>query len=164
MTATIQVPQHLAEYARNLFGTGRGDGSVRFPYSTVTYHLLVDGMSRQRDGQPPVTGNLVVVLPSPDAADEGVTKNPRYYCHIPIRTQHLIGASLRHRFNYEFLTMMTENELRGRPVPHLTMIRRWLRSRGIRSISEDALVKKFRRYRRLLYPKTVRKYEKKARR
>ena len=162
-TTLISVPPHLAEYAKNSFASGRGDGSVVFPSHSTLHHALVDGMRRPLPGEPAATGNLLVVLPWSRLADEGPVKNPFYYCRVSHEAACRIAIALRHRFNYEFLTLMMDNELHGRPETHLRLIRRFLRSHGIRSLSEDALVKKFRRYRMLVCPRRVRKYTKKRR-
>lgn len=162
-TALIKVDAYLEEYAKNCFASGLGDGSVKFPYTSTMYHCLVEGMSKQvPSGGGARDGNLMVVLPSADTADGGPVKNPRWYRYVTQRAAALINAALKRRFYYEFLTEMMRNELQGRPVPHLTLVRRFLRRNGIRSLSEDALLKKFQRYRRKISPGKVRKYHKKC--
>ena len=57
--------------------------------------------------------------------------------------------------------MMIENEERGRPIRQIDVVCRFLSDHSITSISEDALLQNFKRFRARLRSKFVRKPEKK---
>ena len=119
-------------------------------------------MAKRRTDQPAVVdGNLSIVLPRRRTVEEGVVKNPAYYNYLSPTAAMLIERHLRRRFNFEFHQLMMENEEQGRPKTQLVLVQQFLRRHRLASISEEALLKNFQRYRRLLYPKTPRKYQKK---
>lgn len=160
---SIRIEPYLAEYARSLFGCGRADGAVRIPSSSGLYHLVYDGMARRGGESDPEDGNLSIVLPC-RSQHEGDTdaplKNPRYYNWLPLSSVRRIEEYLRRLFNFEFHQVMMDNEERGRPNTLVDTVQYFMRRHGLKSVGEDALLKNFQRFRRRVYPKKVRKYEK----
>ena len=90
-------------------------------------------------------------------------KNPHYYNYLSPQACRRVENYLRMRFNLEFHEVMMENEDQGRPLRHLDVVRRFLHRHRLTAISEDALLKNFRRFRHRVYPKKVRTYRKTAR-
>lgn len=160
--ARIRIEPYLAEYARNVFSTGRQDGAVRIPDTSDLYHLVYELMDKPRaDHKDPVDANLAIVLPKRRVVVDGPVKSPDYYNALSGNSAKLIEVYLRRRFNYEFHELMIENEERGRPQRQIDVVCWFMKSRGIRSISEDALLQNFKRFRARIRSKFVRKPEKK---
>lgn len=158
---TIRIESYLAEYAKNKFAEGGMDGAIRIPYNSEFYHCVWEHMAKRRADQPLLTdGNLRILLPSRRTAEDGPVKNPAYYNYLsPVAVQ-LIERFLRRQFNYEFHQMMLDNENHGRPVRQQDMVADFIRRYRLESITEDALLKSFQRYRQRLHPRKPRKYEK----
>lgn len=157
----IRIEPYLAEYAQNLFGLGRKDGSIKIPYISELHFLVWELMAKPRANQlSPENGNLAIVLPTRRECEGELRKNPRYYNYLSPDAARKVEAWLRRRFNFEFHELMIDNEVKGRPRQHLDLVRWFMRRRGLKSITEDALIRNFRRYRRRISPKTVRKYTK----
>ena len=72
-----------------------------------------------------------------------------------------IEEHIRLLFNFEFHRLMIENEELGRPLRNQDVVDNFIRRYSLKSISPDALLKNFYRYRQRLFPKTPRKYQKK---
>lgn len=160
-TTLIFIEPYLAEYCRNLYSCGRKDGAVRIPYTSDLYHLVWEQMSKRPDGyQSPAAGNLCILLPTSRECDDDSRKNPLYYNYLSDRAVRMIERWLYRAFNFEFHGVMMENEHCGRPMTHLELVRQFIRQHGLKSITEDALIKNFQRYRRHIFPKKVRKYKK----
>ena len=158
---SIRIEPYLAEYARSVFDVDRQTGAVRIPYTSELYHCVWEHMAKRRVDQPQVTdGNLCIILPSRRVVDEGVVKNPAYYNYLSPTAAMLIERHLRLRFNYEFHQTMLENEKQGRPSHQYQVAHKFMRQHNLESISEEALLKNFQRYRNRLYPKKARKYKK----
>ena len=160
--AHIRITPYLAEYARNLYNAGRSDGAIKIPYTSDLYHLVYELMDRRRADHVDVADtNLSIILPSRrECYGDCVLKNPRYYNHLSIRSSRYIEDWLRRCFNFEFHELMMRNEERGRPQRQLDVVSWFMKSHGIKSISEDALLMNFKRFRRRIQPNFVRKYEK----
>ena len=157
----ISVEPYLAEYAQIKFHSGGRDDAVRIPYNSEFYHCVWEHMAKRRADHPSQTeGNLRILLPSRRSPVDGPIKNPLYYNYLSPTAVMLIERFLRRQFNYEFHQMMLDNENKGRPVRQLDLVLTFIRKYRLQSISEDALLKNFQRYRQLLYPRTPRKYRK----
>lgn len=162
---SVRVEPYLAEYAQSVYGCGRQDGAVKIPYTSTLYHVLWYNMHRRpADCVDPADGNLRILLPDSRmlARDEGMRKNPRYWNWLPPRGVQAIEHCLLSQFNYEFRTSMMENEESGRPCNQFEVVWQFMHRHRLTQITEDALLKNFQRYRRKLYPKRVRKYDKKT--
>ena len=149
-TTLIFIEPYFAEYCRNLYSCGRKDGAVRIPYTSDLYHLVWEQMSKRPEGyQSPAAGNLCILLPTRRECDDDSRKNPLYYNYLSDRAVRMIERWLYRAFNFG-----------GRPMTHLELVRQFIRQHGLKSITEDALIKNFQRYRRHIFPKKVRKYKK----
>lgn len=158
---TISIEPYLAEYAQMKFADGGRNGAIRIPYNSEFYHCVWEHMAKRRVNQVVRTdGNLGILLPSRRLAEDGPVKNPAYYNYLsPVAVQ-MIERYLRRQFNYEFHQLMLDNENNGRPVRQQDLVADFIRRYRLESISEDALLKSFQRYRQRLHPRKPRKYEK----
>jgi len=159
--ASIRIEPYLAEYAKNCWGSARRNGAIKIPYTSEFYHLVYELMAKPSANAHEWTDtNLDIILPHRTQCEDGVLKNIRYYYYLSPKSALKIEHWLRRRFNFEFYGIMMDNEMQGRPVSNLEVVRSFIRSHGLESITEDALIRSFRRYRHRAYPKKVRKYKK----
>lgn len=119
-------------------------------------------MSKQRINQPDVIdGNLRIHLPSRRAgAISSPWKDPAYYNYLSPAAAKEIEAQIRRMFNFELHRVLLENEEFGRQRRNLDVIYEFIHSYQLKSISSDALLKNYYRFRNRLRPKKVRKYQK----
>lgn len=156
METKITLTPYLAEYLIHKFGNGPGTAIV-IPDSDDLYHLIWDLMSiRPADVTPIDTGNVTIKLP-----DRRLGKDPQYYNYIKPRYQFLIDAKVRRLFNAELHQMLDENHAHGHLENNLNLVVRFLGSRCITSVTEDALLKNYYRWRENNRKKKRRAYKKK---
>ena len=92
----------------------------------------------------------------------GGVKIPAYYNYLSPAAAKEIEGQIRRMFNFELHRVLLENEEFGRQKRNLDVIYDFIRSYQLKSISSDALLKNFYRFRNRLRPKKVRKYQKAA--
>ena len=161
---TIQIEQYLAEYISAKYRKDTTTGGVKIPSTTDLYFCVWENMTKQRSNQPDVVnGNLCIHLPQRKA---GVIaspwKDPAYYNYLSPAAAKEIEAQIRRMFNFELHRILLENEEFGRQKRNLDVIYDFIRSYQLKSISSDALLKNYYRFRNRLSPKKVRKYQKVA--
>ncbi len=144
---TIQIEQYLAEYISAKYCKDTVTGGVKIPSTTDLYFCVWENMTKQRSNQPDVVnGNLRIHLPQRKA---GVIaspwKDPAYYNYLSPAAAKEIEAQIR--------------RIQKR---NLDVIYDFIRSYQLKSISSDALLKNYYRFRNRLRPKKVRKYQKVA--
>ncbi len=159
---TIRVEPYLAEYVSAKYGVDPMTGGVRVPCQTDLYHCIWEHMARQRANQgEPHDGNLRISLPCRKARVEGQAwKDPAYYNFLSHGAAREISGCIRRMFNFELHRALMENEEFGRRRRNLDVIRDFIISYQLRSISEDALLKNYYRFRNRLRPKKPRMYTK----
>ena len=107
--------------------------------------------------------NLCIHLPQRKAGIiASPWKDPAYYNYISPAAAKEIEAQIRRMFNFELHRVLLENEEFGRQKRNLDVIYDFIRSYQLKSISSDALLKNYYRFRNRLRPKKVRKYQKSA--
>ena len=163
--AAIDIEPYLAEYAKKRFVLNRNNGGVVIPSSYDLYHCVWTHMSRPpHDYDRSKTGNLKISLPCRRAnLDEGPWKDPAYFNYLSSSAAHAIEVCLRRMFNFEFHNLMSENEEQGRPRRQIEVVEDFIRKYDLLSISSDALIKNWQRYRSRLHPKRPRRYARRRR-
>lgn len=162
--ATIKIEPYLAEYAIGKYGTEQKYGTVNIPYNSDLYHCIWENMSRQRANQSDVVdGNLCILLPCRKPGDGVAWKDPVYYNYLSASAAKEIENQIRRMFNFELHRVLLENEEFGRQRRNLDIIYDFIRVYQLKSISSDALLKNYYRFRNRLRPKKIRKYQKVAR-
>lgn len=158
--AAIDIEPYLAEYAKKRFVLNRNNGALVIPSNSDLYHCVWHHMTRPpRDCDSSKTGNLKISLPNRRSSnDEGPWKDPAYYNHLSSSAARCIETCLRRMFNYEFHALMIENDEQGRPMRQIEVVEDFIRKYQLQSISSDALLKNYQRYRRRLHPKRPRRY------
>lgn len=157
ITTCIKIEPYLAEYLRGKFNNG-ADEPFRIPDNTDLYHIIWTLMSRRRCDQSPVDqGNLTFILP-----ERRVGKDPQVYNYLSPRSAKIIELEIRRMFNRELHVVMDENDQSGHELNNIDIVHNLLCSYCIESISEDALLKNFYRWRENLRKrKHRREYKKK---
>ncbi|MDY5433680.1 hypothetical protein [Bacteroides pyogenes] len=157
ITTSINITPYLAEYLRGKFNNS-SDEAFRIPDNTDLYHLVWQLMTRRPAGLSPIdTGNITFALP-----DRRLGKDPQVYNYLSPRSARLIDAEVRRMFNYELHAAMLENQENFSGLNNLDVAHKFLCAYGIESLSEDALLKNFYRYRdNIRKKKKRREYKKK---
>ena len=159
--ATIRIEPYLAEYVIGKYGMEQKNGAVNIPYNTDLYHCIWENMSRQRTNQSvPEDGNLRIQLPCRKPGDGVAWKDPAYYNHLSLIASKAIEYQIRRMFNFELHRILLENEEFGRQRRNLDVIYDFIHTYQLKSISSDALLKNYYRFRNRLRPKKTRQYRK----
>ena len=159
--ATIRIEPYLAEYVIGKYGMEQKNGAVNIPYNTDLYHCIWENMSRQRTNQSvPEDGNLRIQLPCRKPGDGVAWKDPAYYNHLSLVASKAIEYQIRRMFNFELHRILLENEEFGRQRRNLDVIYDFIHTYQLKSISSDALLKNYYRFRNRLRPKKTRQYRK----
>lgn len=155
MTIKLTVDSHIAEYIKGKY-YDPDYGCVRFPASLDIYILIYDLLSKRPATCPIDSGNLEFMLP-----DRREGKNPEIYNYLSQRAQKLLEDKMRLMMWAELHDLMDENKhIKGIQFKDSVFI--FMSKYGIESISEDALIKNYQRWRDKLRRKNKRKYSRKA--
>ncbi len=162
--SAIHIEPYLAEYLNGKYGRNTITDAVKIPYNTDLYHCIWELMSRQRINQsPPDDANLRIDLPCRKAGDGVAWKDPTYYNYLSSCAAKAIENQIRRMFNFELHRVLLENEEFGHPYRNIDVIYDFMRSYRLKSISSDALLKNYYRFRHRLRPKKIRAYKKNIR-
>lgn len=154
MTVKTKVEPHVAEYIRGKYFDSEA-GFVRFPSTLDIYILIYDLLQKRPADRPVDSGNLEFALPE---RREG--KDPATYNYLSARAQKMLADKMRLMMWAELHDMMDENKhLQGIQFKDSAFI--FLRRYGIESISEDALLKNYQRWRDKQRRKKKRGYKRK---
>lgn len=162
-TASVRIEPYLAEYIQKKLEIEPETGGVKIPYTTDLYHVVWNCMAKPDSHHDVMQDcNLKIYLPSRRSKIDGHPgKDPAYFNYLSSNAAKKIEEHIRLLFNFEFHRLMIENEELGRPLRNQDVVANFIRRYSLRSISPDALLKNFYRYRQRLFPKTPRKYQKK---
>lgn len=153
-TVKIQVDEPVAEYIRGKY-FDTGVGAVRFPPLADIYVLIYDLLRKRPADRPVDHGNLEFALPE---RSEG--KDSRTYNYLPERAQKILADKLRLMMWAELHDTMDENKhLRGIQFKETVYV--FMSRYGIDSITEDALLKNYQRWRDRLRRRKKRRYVRK---
>ena len=154
ITTKLNLTPYLAEYIRGKFGSGSNE-PVRIPDSSDLYHTIWELMAKRPDNVSPVDhGNLSLQLP-----ERRIGKDPMYHNYLSERSQKIIDIKIRRLFYAELHQLLDENQQEGRPLDNISVIYRFMCSYSLESISEDALLKNYYRWRINVRKKIKRKYK-----
>jgi len=150
VTTRIQIKPHLKEYISGKFNQF-SDQPVRIPNQLDLYHQILD-LTKKRPIRCAVdTGNLEIVLPKPRSS-----KHPETYNYLNIHSQKLIQRKVEIMFWIELRDYIDFEHYRNGK-NYIDSVCNFMSKYGIKSITEDALLKNYYRYR-----KKVRNPEKRA--
>lgn len=157
VTTKILIKPHLAEYVKSKYETN--NGCVSFPKNDDLYHLVWQLMTKTPANVNPFdrSGNLIIALP-----DRRVGKNPEVYNYISARGEKIIEKKIRQLFTLELHTAMENNAFSGFVLTNQERVSLFMAQYSLESISEDALLKDYYRWRDLVRKKEKRQYRKKT--
>lgn len=154
MTIKTTVDPHVAEYIRGKFYDDEV-GAVRFPASMDIYILIYDLLQKRPATHPVDSGNLEFALP-----ERRVGKDPVYFNYLSARSQKILSDKMRTMMWAELHDVMDENKhvngIQFKDSVHMFMCKY-----SIDSITEDALLKNYQRWRDKLRRKNKRGYTRK---
>ena len=150
----ISVDPFVAEYIKGKFYNFEA-GTVKFPSSLDIYILIYDLLQKRPVNRPIDSGNLEFMLPE---RREG--KDPVSYNWLSDRSQKLLEDKMRLMMWAELHELMDENKhIHG--IQFKESVFRFMRRYGIESITEDALLKNYQRWRDKQRRKKKRGYKRK---
>lgn len=154
MTVKTTVEPHVAEYIRGKF-YDREARVVRFPPTLDIYILIYDLLQKRPATNPVDSGNLEFALPE---RREG--KDPLTYNYLSGRAQKILSDKLRLMMWAELHDLMDENKhINGIQFKESVFL--FMRKYNIESITEDALLKNYQRWRDKQRRKKKRGYSRK---
>jgi len=150
MTASITILPYLAEYLKSKFKYQK-DGIVKLPDTSDLYHAVWQLMSK-RPVEYIEKGNIIICLPK-----RRIGKDPLYYNYLSQRSVAAIENIVRREFNFEIHRLMLENDESGHVKRNIDIAYEFLYQYKIESISVDAILKNYYRYRERVRTKKVRR-------
>lgn len=160
--ASIHVEPYLAEYISKKMQIDPKTGGVKIPYTTDLYHVVWNLMAKPDvNSVVPDDANLKIYLPCRRSSIDSLPgKDPAYFNYLSQASAKKVEASIRLMFNFEFHRTLMENEEFGRPRKNQDVVADFIQKYDLKSISQDALLKNFYRFKNHIHPKKARKYKK----
>lgn len=141
VTVRISIKKHLSEYLIGKFNNCK-EGPVTLPDDFDLYHTIFDLVQkRPANGIPIENGNLEIVLP-----DRREGKDPVYYNYLGERAQQILERRIEVKMWAEVHDLIDENKHRY-GIEYSESIFSFMSKYDIHSISEDALMKNYYRWR-----------------
>lgn len=138
ITIRINIKKHLQEYLIGKFGN---DGIVSLPDGCDLYHTLFNLTQKRPLNCPFDTGNLTLALPN-----RRIGKNPAFYNYLGQRGEHIFEQHVEVMFWAELHDMIDYNKHRE-GIDYADSVISFMKMYDISSISEDALIKNYYRWR-----------------
>ena len=155
VTTRIEIKPHLKEYLLGKFNNFQ-ESPITFPDKLDIYHTIWDLTEKRPVNCPVDKGNLEIVLP-----DRQEGKNPECYNYLGVRSQQIIERKIETKFFAELHDFLDEQKHRY-GISYIETIHEYMRKYGILSISEDALLKNYYRWRDVVRKKNERREYKKT--
>lgn len=154
ITVKITIEPHVAEYITGKFFDHEA-GAVRFPSALDIYILIYDLLQKRPVACPVDTGNLEFVLP-----ERRIGKDPITFNYLSGRAQKILADKMRLMMWAELHDLMDENKhING--IQFKESVFMFMRKYAIESITEDALLKNYQRWRDKQRRKKKRGYSRK---
>ena len=141
----IDITPYVAEYIKGKY-FDPGNGCVRFPSDLDIYVMIYDLLQKRPPGCSIDTGNLEFTLPDRREANQAGGKNPETYNYLSRRSAKQLESKMRRMMWAELHDYMEEMK-HGEGIQFKDSAYRFLRKYDIESISEDALLKNYQRWR-----------------
>lgn len=154
ITVKTVTEAHVAEYIRGKF-FDHEIGAVKFPSGLDIYVLIYDLLQKRPASCPLDTGNLEFALP-----ERRMGKDPASFNYLSARAQKMLADKMRLMMWAELHDYMDENKhING--IQFKDSVFMFMRRYSIESITEDALLKNYQRWRDKLRRKKKRGYTRK---
>lgn len=145
ITARISIDPAVAEYIRGRYFDNEV-GAVRFPSSSDIYVKIYDLLQKRPPTNPIDTGNIEIALPDRRDANHSGGKDPKTYNYISQRAAAILEKRFRVLMWAELHEFMDEEKHRhGTQFKDSVFI--FMKKYSIESITEDALLKNYQRWR-----------------
>lgn len=154
ISTKIQIKPHLAEYVVGKYGDC-DSRLVRFPDTLDVYHTIWDLLQKRPVNCRVDCGNVEIYLP-----DRREGKKPQTYNFIGHRAERIIERKIETMLHAELHDELDEQRHRY-GLEYLNIIFIFMQRYSIDSISEDALLKNYYRWRKALRRKKQRREYKK---
>ena len=141
MTTRINLPEHLREYLYGKYCELDQSLPVSFPAGDDLYCTLYDLMDKRPSECPIDRGNVELHLPKRE-----VGKNPRTYNYLSERSQRVLAKRIETKMWAELHDLLDEQKHRY-GVNFIDGIVTFMNRYGIHSLSEDAFLKNYYRWR-----------------
>lgn len=140
VTTRISVAPHLAEYIEGKYGSF-SDGPVRLPDSSDLYHVIWDLLEKRPKTAGADSGNLELVLP-----ERSCGKRPENYNYLGVRSQQIISQKMELMMWADAHSFIDEQK-HEQGIDYKDSVIRFRLKYGIESLSEDAFIKNYYRWR-----------------
>jgi len=155
ITTKINIKAHLAEYCYGKFSDFNNNKPIHFPEQIDIYILIWDLLVKRPINCPVDAGNMEIALP-----ERYGSKPPVYYNYIGSRSQKKIEKKIEIMMWADFREFIEiERHKNGSTI--IDSVHLFIKKYGIESISEDALVKNYYRWRNRIHGREKRAYFKK---
>ncbi|MDE5750624.1 MAG: hypothetical protein K2H87_07650 [Duncaniella sp.] len=145
ITVKIEIEPAVAEYIKGKYLDGE-TGVVRFPASSDVYILVYDLLARRPVKCPVDTGNLEFALPDRREANFAGGKDPKSFNYLSRRAAKILEDRLKLLMWAELHEFMDEQKhLAG--VQYKDSVFMFMQRYCIESLTEDALLKNYQRWR-----------------
>ena len=141
VTTRIQIKPHLKEYISGKFNQSP-EQCIRFPDRLDIYHAIFDLTEKRPVNCPVDSGNLEIVLP-----ERRSFKQPKTYNYIGVRSQRILEKKIEEMF-WTDVRDHIESGNHNSGTPYSNLVYDFLNKYHIHSISEDALIKHYYRWRK----------------
>jgi len=159
-TTKITIKQHLAEYCIGKWGDEFAE-PVAFPPKTDLYITIYDLLQKRPCNYHVDEGNLQIVLPNRMNGDsDGFRKNPACYNYLSEKSCSIIQKRIELLFWEELHTMLKQKK-HDEDQNYDVTANYFICMYRIESITTDALLKNYYRWRDNFRKKDVRKYKRK---
>ena len=156
ITVKIKVDDVLAEYIQGKY-YDHEVGAVRFPPSSEIYVTIYNLLSKRPSTNPVDHGNLELCLPDRREANMAGGKDPKTYNYLSQRAADILAKRFRVLMWAELHEFMDEAK-HHRGIQYKDSAFEFMHKYAIESISEDALLKNYQRWRDKLRRSSKRGY------
>ncbi len=158
ITTKIQIDKHLAEYAIGKFSKNSSN-PISIPSNYDLYHTIVDLLASRPENKFIDEGNLEIAIP--DSRNAEIRKNPLKFNWLSKQSTKIIERKIEVMMFAELHDLMDEKK-HFEGLFYADTVHIFMTKYSISSISEDAFLKNYYRYRRKIRrSKEVRHYIKK---
>lgn len=153
-TTRITVPEHLKEYICGKYGD-ESQSPVRIPDSLDLYHCIYDLLEKRPADQLIDRGNLELILP-----ERSIGKRPESYNYLGVRSQKILAKKIEIMMWAEVHDLLDTLKHRD-GIDYKDAVHLFICKYRIESLTEDAFLKNYYRWRGTVRRREKRKYQRK---
>lgn len=146
VTTRIIIEKHLAEYCCAKFSANPEGAPVKFADNLDIYHLIYDLLEKRPVNCSRDSGNLEIILPDRREGDCVGGKSPERYNYLGERSQKIINKKVKLMMRAELHDLVDENKHKF-GIDQIQSVHYFMKKYCIESITEDALLKDYQRWR-----------------